>query len=81
MTAVQSIDQLEAALDQEEYAVADDPMVSCDARGIDAILEVTGLIEFAAKVVLKSIENRKHTIIMNSSELDGTVGCILKVYA
>lgn len=79
-TAVDSVAQLEAALEREEYAVTDNPVILCEARGIDAILEVTGTIEFAANVVLKALENRKHTIIMNA-ELDGTVGCILKVYA
>ena len=78
--AVDSVDELEAAMEREEYAVTDDPMILCEAKGIDAILEVTGSIEFAAKVVLKAIENRKHTIIMNA-ELDGTIGCMLKVYA
>jgi predicted homoserine dehydrogenase-like protein len=77
---VDSVAQLEAALEREEYAVTDDPMILCEAKGIDAILEVTGSIEFAANVVLRAIENGKHTIIMNA-ELDGTVGCILKVYA
>jgi predicted homoserine dehydrogenase-like protein len=80
VTAVDSIAQLEAALEREEYAVTHNPVILCEARGIDAILEVTGSIEFAANVVLKAVENRKHTIIMNA-ELDGTVGCILKVYA
>ena len=80
VTAVDSVAQLEAALEREEYAVTDNPVILCEARGIDAILEVTGSIEFAANVVLKAVENRKHTIIMNA-ELDGTVGCILKVYA
>jgi predicted homoserine dehydrogenase-like protein len=80
VTAVDSVAQLEAALEREQYAVTDNPVILCEARGIDAILEVTGSIEFAANVVLKAIENRKHTIIMNA-ELDGTVGCILKIYA
>jgi predicted homoserine dehydrogenase-like protein len=80
VTAVDNVAQLEAALDREEYSVTDNPVILCEARGIDAILEVTGSIEFAANVVLKAIENRKHTIIMNA-ELDGTLGCILKVYA
>jgi predicted homoserine dehydrogenase-like protein len=80
VTAVDNVAQLEAALEREEYTVTDNPVILCEARGIDAILEVTGSIEFAANVVLKAIENRKHTIIMNA-ELDGTVGCILKVYA
>lgn len=77
---VDSVEQLEATLGRAEYAVTDDPRILCEAKGIDAILEVTGSIEFAANVVLRAIENRKHTIIMNA-ELDGTVGCILKVYA
>jgi predicted homoserine dehydrogenase-like protein len=80
VTVVDSVTELEAALEREEYAVTNDPVILCETRGIDAILEVTGSIEFAANVVLKAIENRKHIIMMNA-ELDGTVGCILKVYA
>ena len=80
VASVDSVAGLEQALAREEYAVTDDPMILCEAKGIEAILEVTGSIEFAAHVVLKAIENRKHTILMNA-ELDGTIGCILKVYA
>jgi len=80
VVSVDSVAKLEEALWREEYVVTDDPTILCEAKGIDAILEVTGSIEFAADVVLKAIENRKHVIIMNA-ELDGTVGCILKVYA
>jgi predicted homoserine dehydrogenase-like protein len=80
VTTVDTVAQVEAALQREEYAVTDNPAILCQARGVDAILEVTGSIEFAAHVVLEAIENRKHTIIMNA-ELDGTVGCILKTYA
>src|ERR671919_1248918 len=80
VASVDSVAGLEQALAREEYAVTDDPMILCEAKGIEAILEVTGSIEFAAHVVLKAIENRKHTILMNA-ELDGTIGCILKTYA
>jgi predicted homoserine dehydrogenase-like protein len=41
---------------------------------------VTGTIEFASHLVIEAIAHRKHIILMNA-ELDGTVGCILKVYA
>src|SRR5919106_3167475 len=58
VTAVDSVSQVEAALERQEYAVTDNPVILCEARGIDAILEVTGSIEFAAKVVLVAIENR-----------------------
>lgn len=80
VVAVSTVSEVERAVESGQYAVTDDPLILCEAKGIDAILEVTGSIEFAARVVLRAIENRKHVIIMNA-ELDGTVGCILKVYA
>ncbi len=77
---VASVSQLNDAIQNEKYAVTDDPMLLCEADGIDAILEVTGAVEFGAHVVMRAIENKKHVILMNA-ELDGTVGPILKVYA
>jgi predicted homoserine dehydrogenase-like protein len=77
---VDSVSGLEAALERGEHAVTSDPLLLCDARGIDAIIEVTGAVEHSAHVAMRAIENRKHVILMNA-ELDGTVGCILKVYA
>lgn len=61
-------------------AVTEDPLLLCRAEGIDALIEVTGTIEFAAGIVLEAIANRKHVVLMNA-ELDGTLGPILKTYA
>lgn len=77
---VETVSQLEKAIDEERYAVTDDAMILCQAENIDAIIEVTGTVEFASHVVLEAIKNRKHVIMMNA-ELDGTIGPILKVYA
>ena len=77
---VTSVAQLEENIRQGHYSVTDNPMLLCKAEGIDAILEITGAIEFGARVALSAIEHRKHLILMNA-ELDGTVGPILKVYA
>lgn len=71
---------LEAAIAQGRYAITEDAMLLCQADGIDALIEVTGAIEFGAAVVLEAIAHHKHIILMNA-ELDGTVGPILKVYA
>jgi predicted homoserine dehydrogenase-like protein len=79
-TVVHTVTSLEAALTQNKYAITDDAMLLCQAEGIDALIEVTGTIEFAAKVVMEAIAYRKHIILMNA-ELDGTIGPILKVYA
>ena len=77
---VNSLSALEAAIAQGKPAVTEDPLLLCQAEGIDALIEVTGTIEFAAGVVLEAIAHRKHVILMNA-ELDGTIGPILKVYA
>jgi len=48
--------------------------------GIDALIEVTGTIEFGVHVVMEAIAHHKHIIL--NAELDATVGdLILKVYA
>jgi predicted homoserine dehydrogenase-like protein len=72
--------ELESAVEKGRPAVTDDPSVVCEADGIDAIIEVTGSIEFGARVVLDAIAHGKHAVIMNP-ELDGTLGPILKVRA
>ncbi|MDP9491638.1 MAG: 3-hydroxyacyl-CoA dehydrogenase NAD-binding domain-containing protein [Actinomycetota bacterium] len=68
---------LEKAISSGRYAVTSDPLALCDAESVDAIIEVTGAVEHAARVVVRAIERRKHVVLMNA-ELDGTIGPILK---
>jgi predicted homoserine dehydrogenase-like protein len=75
-----SLTELETAIANGKYTVTEDAMLLCRAEGIDALVEVTGAVEFGAHVVMEAIANKKHVIMMNA-ELDGTVGSILKVYA
>ncbi len=77
---VTTVTQLEEAVAKGQYAITDDPILLCEADGIDAVLEVTGAVEFSALTVLKAIENGKHIITMNA-ELQSTIGPILKTYA
>jgi predicted homoserine dehydrogenase-like protein len=77
---VEDVVALERAIARGRPAVTEDAALVCRADGIDAILEVTGAVEFGAQVVLDAIEHGKHAILMNA-ELDGTVGPILKVRA
>src|SRR5919109_1098459 len=76
----ETVAQLEQSVRAKRHAVTQDALLLCQAEGIDAIIEVTGAIEFGARVVLEAITHRKHVIMMNA-ELDGTIGPILKVYA
>jgi len=77
---VETRSELEEIIARRRYAVTEDAMLLCEAQGIDAVIEVTGAVEFGAQVALKAIEHGKHVILMNA-ELDGTIGPILKVYA
>ena len=80
VTSVQTVEELDAAITRGEPAITAEALVLCQAAGIEAIIEVTGEIEFGAHVAMKAIENGKHVILMNA-ELDATIGPILKVYA
>ncbi|CEJ45427.1 SAF domain protein [Umezakia ovalisporum] len=77
---VTNVSELEEAIAKDKYAVSEDAQLLCQAEGIDAIIEVTGAVEFGAHIVMEAIAHGKHVIMMNA-ELDATVGPILKVYA
>ena len=69
--------ELERAIAAGTPAVTEDAEALARAAGLDAIIEVTGSIEYAARAVLAALESGKHVVQMNA-ELDGTVGPILK---
>ena len=77
---VETVAQLEELISQGRFAITDDAMLLCEAQSIDALIEVTGTIEYSAHVTMKAIENKKNVILMNA-ELDATIGPILKLYA
>jgi predicted homoserine dehydrogenase-like protein len=77
---VETVAQLEAAIARGQYAITDDALLLCRAANVEAVIEVTGAVEFGAQVVMDAIAHGKHIILMNA-ELDGTVGPILKTYA
>lgn len=72
--------QLEAAISAGRPAITEDAVALARAEGLEAIIEVTGSVEFAAHAVLAALESGKHVVQMNA-ELDGTIGPILRVKA
>ena len=74
---VDSTSALDRAIAAKEPAIAQDFSVVAKCMQVDAIIEVTGSIEYGAEVVLRAIEHGKHVILMNA-ELDGTLGPVLK---
>jgi predicted homoserine dehydrogenase-like protein len=77
---VDTVTDLDAAVARDRYVVTDNALLLCQSSSIDAIIEVTGAVEFASRVVLEAIAHRKHVVLMNA-ELDSTVGPILQTYA
>ena len=77
---VSDVGGLEDAVREGKPAITDDALLLCKANGIEAVIDVTGAVEFGAHVALAAIEHGKHLILMNA-ELDATIGPILKIYA
>lgn len=69
--------QLSSCIDNNQFAVTDDFRAATDCSRIDVIVEVTGSVEYGARVALRAFDNRKHVIVMNA-ELDGTLGPLLR---
>ncbi|MBC7444766.1 MAG: Gfo/Idh/MocA family oxidoreductase, partial [Polaromonas sp.] len=72
---VETVTQLEQAIERGLPAITDDALLLCRAAGVDAIVELTGTIEHAAQVTLEALAHRKHVVLMNA-EVDGTIGPI-----
>lgn len=70
---------LENAIRHGAPVVTEDAMLLCRAEGLDALIEVTGAVEFGAQVAMEAIRHAKHLVLMNA-ELEGTLGPILKVH-
>ncbi|CAN5881063.1 NAD(P)-dependent oxidoreductase [soil metagenome] len=77
---VSTVAGLEDAIRRGKPAATEDPLLLCKADGIEAIIDVTGAVEYGAHIALEAFKHGKHLILMNA-ELDGTVGPILKTYA
>ena len=77
---VTSQEELEDAIAHGKPAVTDDWTLLTRSPQIDALVDVTGAVEFGARMVLDAFEYGKHVILMNA-ELDATIGPILQTYA
>lgn len=72
--------QLEDAIRSGKPAVAEDAYLLTGSEQIDVLVDVTGSVEFGARVILDAFRHGKDVILMNA-EVDATIGPILQVYA
>ena len=77
---VSSSADAKAAIEQGTAVLTDDPSVLTKCEAIDLLIEVTGSVEPAARIVLDAFEHGKHVVLVNA-ELDSFIGPILKAKA
>jgi predicted homoserine dehydrogenase-like protein len=71
---------LEDTINRGACAITDNATLFCESGMVDIIIDATGAVEFGAQLAMRAIENRKHLVLVNT-ELDSTLGPILKVHA
>jgi predicted homoserine dehydrogenase-like protein len=77
---VDTAQEAESQIARGNSVVTADPYVLTACGAIDVLLEATGTIEQAAKVVLDAFKHGKNVVLVNA-ELDSLIGPILKAKA
>ena len=72
--------QLEDAIRSGKPAITADAFLLAKSPQVDVIVDVTGSVEFGARVLLEAFQHGKHVVLMNA-EIDATIGPILQTYA
>jgi predicted homoserine dehydrogenase-like protein len=75
-----SAQEAENAIARGSPVLTDDPFVVTACGAIDVIVEVTGTVGPAARVVLQALDYGKHVVLVNA-EIDSLLGPILKTKA
>src|SRR5215468_5649978 len=72
--------QLDDAILASRPVATDDALLMARSDLIDVLVDVTGSVEFGARVVLEAFKHGKDVVLMNA-EIDATIGPILQVHA
>jgi predicted homoserine dehydrogenase-like protein len=75
-----TVGQVEDAITAGKPVVTEDAFLLTCAEQIDVLVDVTGSVEFGARVILDAFRHGKDVVLMNA-EVDATIGPILQVYA
>ena len=72
--------ELDEAIRSGTPVVTEDAMLLARSEHIDVLVDVTGSVEFGARVALEAFSHKKDVVLMNA-EIDATIGPILQTYA
>jgi predicted homoserine dehydrogenase-like protein len=73
-------DQFEDAARKGRPVVTEDAFLLARSPHVDVLVDVTGSVEFGARVVMEAFAHGKDVVLMNA-EIDATIGPILQTYA
>lgn len=80
VASVGSQQQTDLAIQEGKTAITEDAMLLARSTGVDVLVDVTGSVEFGAKVALEAFRHGKHVVLLNA-EIDATIGPVLQRYA
>jgi len=73
-------DEVDLAIREGKTVVTDDAFLLACSTGVDVLVDVTGSVEFGARVAFEAFRHHKDVVLLNA-EIDATVGPILQRYA
>ena len=72
--------EVDLAIREGKVVATDDAFLLARSSGVDVLVDVTGSVEFGARVALEAFRHGKDVVLLNA-EIDATIGPILQVYA
>jgi len=72
--------EVDLAIREGKVVATEDAFLLARSSQIDLLVDVTGSVEFGARVALEAFRHGKDVVLLNA-ELDATIGPILQVYA
>jgi predicted homoserine dehydrogenase-like protein len=71
---------VDLAIQEGKVVATDDAYLLARSTGVDVLVDVTGSVEFGARVAFEAFRNKKDVVLLNA-EIDATIGPILQTYA
>jgi len=72
--------EVDFAIRQGKVVATEDAFLLARSSEVDVLVDVTGSVEFGARVALEAFRHGKDIVLLNA-EIDATIGPILQVYA
>jgi predicted homoserine dehydrogenase-like protein len=80
VTAATTQAEVDLAIQEGKLVATEDAYLLARSTGVDVLVDVTGSVEFGARVIVEAFRHKKDVVLLNA-EIDATVGPIMQVYA